>query len=281
MEDVPREVVEQALVSLGVTEVEALRGGAQKSVTLVDRGEERLVLKVIAIGASNPDSIKRAEREVELLSAISNPHVVAVASELIEIGNPPTGAAWLEEFLDGDDLTPSLQTGPWTWNETARMAKDVARGLGAAHAKKVVHRDLSPNNIRRLSNGSYKVMDFGFARHTLRSGLTIAGQPGTPGFASPEHLHTFSGAPTAASDVFCVGILMYAALAGVLPIPYRGDDADYTLRLINTRIIDIAEYRPDLSDQQCALIRRCLHPQPARRFLNGNRLAQAIEEILP
>lgn len=114
MDDVPREVVEQALASLGVTEVEALQGGAQKSVTLVDRGEERLVLKVIAIGASNPDSIKRAEREVELLSAISSPYVVAVASELIEIGDPPTGAAWLEEFLDGEDLTPSLRSGPWT-----------------------------------------------------------------------------------------------------------------------------------------------------------------------
>lgn len=279
MEDVPREVVVQALTALNVTEVAALRGGAQKSVTLVDRGNERLVLKVISIGASNPDSIKRAEREVELLAAISSPYVVAVASELIEIGDPPVGAAWLEEYLDGDDLTPSLQSGPWTWKETMAMARDVARGLGAAHVKRVVHRDLSPNNIRRLSNGTYKVMDFGFARHTLRSGLTIAGQPGTPGFASPEHLHSFSGAPTAASDVFCVGILMYTALSGELPIPFKGDDADYAVRLINTRIVDIAEHRPDLSDQQSAFIRKCLHPQPARRYLNGNRLAQAIEEL--
>ncbi|MFG2573181.1 serine/threonine-protein kinase [Streptomyces sp. NPDC048481] len=280
MDDVPRVLVEQALTTLGVTEVAPLRGGAQKAVSLVDRDGERLVLKVISIGASNPDSIKRAEREVELLSAISSPYVVAVASELIELGNPPTGAAWLEEFLDGDDLTPSLQTGPWTWNETAMMARDVAKGLGAAHVKRVVHRDLSPNNIRRLSNGTYKVMDFGFARHTLRSGLTIAGQPGTPGFASPEHLHNFSGAPTAASDVFCVGILVYTALSGQVPIPYAGDDADYAIRLINARIVDIAEHRPDLTDRQCALIRKCLHPQPARRYLNGNRLAQAVEELM-
>jgi serine/threonine-protein kinase len=280
MDDVARELVEQALTTLGVTEVAALRGGAQKAVTLVDRNEERLVLKVISIGASNPDSIKRAEREVELLSSINSPYVVSVASELIEIGSPPTGAAWLEEFLDGDDLTPSLQAGLWTWNETAQMACEVAKGLGAAHVKRVVHRDLSPNNIRRLSNGTYKVMDFGFARHTLRSGLTIAGQPGTPGFASPEHLHNFSGAPTAASDVFCVGILMYAALSGILPIPYAGDDAEYALRLINARIVDISEHRPDLSEPQCALIRKCLHPQPARRYLNGNRLAQAIEELM-
>ncbi|MEU0838179.1 serine/threonine-protein kinase [Streptomyces sp. NPDC005962] len=279
MDDVPRALVERALSSLGVTEVAALRGGAQKAVTLVDRNGERLVLKVISIGDSNPESIKRAEREVALLSSISSPFVVAVASELIEIGTPPTGAAWLEEFLDGDDLTPSLKAGLWTWNETKSMARDVAKGLGAAHRKRVVHRDLSPNNIRRLSNGTYKVMDFGFARHTLRSGLTIAGQPGTPGFASPEHLHNFSGAPTAASDVFCVGILMYAALSGRLPIPYEGDDADYALRLLNARIVDIVEHRPDLVDRQCALIRKCLHPQPARRYLNGNRLAQAIEEL--
>jgi len=122
-------------------------------------------------------------------------------------------------------------------------------------------------------------MDFGFARHTLRSGLTIAGQPGTRRYASPEHLHSYSGAPTAASDVFAVGILMYAALTGAVPIDYYGDDADYFRRLRDVEFVDVAKIRGDLTPEQYALLRRCLHRQPARRYLNGGRLAEALEEL--
>lgn len=138
---------------------------------------------------------------------------------------------------------------------------------------------LSANNVRHLTDGNYKVMDFGFARHTLRSGITVAGQPGTPGFASPEHLHPYSGAPTAASDVFCTGILMYAALTGQLPIPWRGDEADYVRRLLAVQIAPVTSIRRDLTPPQAQLVMRCLHRQPARRYLNGNKLAAAIEEM--
>ena len=272
-------LISEALGKLGATEVQVLSPGAQKQVRLVDRDGERLVLKVIEIGSSAPEALKRAEREVELLGALDSHHVVKVASDLIELGAPVRGAAWLEEYLDGQDLTAALEAGVWTWEDASKLGLHVALGLGAAHQKGVVHRDLSSNNIRQLADGSYKVMDFGFARHTLRSGVTVAGQPGTPGFASPEHMHPYSGAPTAASDVFCTGILMYAALTGAVPIPYRGDDADYARRLMAVQIVPIERLREDLTPSQAGLVTRCLHPQPARRYLNGNKLAVAIEEM--
>jgi serine/threonine-protein kinase len=120
-------------------------------------------------------------------------------------------------------------------------------------------------------------MDFGFARYTLRSGLTVAGQPGTPGYLSPEHLNAYSGVPMPASDVFGVGILMYQALTGQVPIPFLGDELDYLQRLSRVEILDIAAARTDLSDPQAGLVRRMLHPQPARRFINGGKLATALE----
>ena len=79
-----------------------------------------------------------------------------------------------------------------------------------------------------------------------------------------------------ASDVFGVGILMYAALTAELPIPYNGDDADYLRRLGKVEITDIGMKRTDLTQPQLAIMRRMLHPQPARRFLNGRRLADAL-----
>jgi serine/threonine-protein kinase len=203
---------------------------------------------------------------------------VKVARDLVELGDPPDGVAWLEEYLEGDDLSDVL-TGRWDWDATKAMALDVARGLSALHRSRVVHRDLSANNVRKLADGRYVVMDPGYARHTAKSQLTAAGQPGTPGFLSPEHLQGYSGAPTAASDIFGVGILMQLLLAGALPIPYTGDIGDYAARLASVTVNDIGAARPDLEESAVAVIRRCLHPQPARRYRNGTRLAEELEGL--
>lgn len=272
-------LVADACAELGVTDVREIGApGGQKAVRQVTQQGRDLILKVVALRASSPASLKRAEREVELLQSLASPHVVRVESDLATIGSPARGAAWLEELLDGGDL-PAYLGSQWTWAEAAELGYQVADGLAAAHAAGVIHRDLSPNNVRRLSNGTYKVMDFGFARHTLRSGLTAAGQPGTLGFLSPEHLNAYSGGPMPASDVFCVGILMYAALVGEWAIPYNGDEADYFRRLAKVQVTDIALKRPDLTDKQLAVMRRMLHPQPARRFVDGRRLASALDTL--
>jgi serine/threonine-protein kinase len=279
MPEVDESLIKDALEALDVEEVKELRTGGQKVVRLVRKEEAPLVLKVIPVSSSTPDSLRRAEREVSFLRSLDSPNVVRVVSELVELGEPVQGAAWLEEYLDGEDLANTF-TAPWSWPETATMGIHVARGLSVAHSNAVVHRDLSANNVRRLSDGTFKVMDFGFARYTLRSGLTVAGQPGTRGYMSPEHIRAYSGAPTAASDVFSVGILMFQALTQTVPIPYEGDDAKYIKKLTNLDIPDIAHLRPDLPASAVSILRRCLHPQPARRFLNGARLASALEEAV-
>lgn len=272
------ELVHDAAATLGVTVVRPLKQGGQKTVLLATRDADTVVLKVISIGSSMPDALARARREVELLQTVEHPNVVSVASDLVEIGEPAHGAAWLEEFLEGDDLGDVLGD-KWDWPDVLAMATDVASGLGALHAVKVVHRDVSANNIRRLPDGRHVVMDPGFARHTERSRLTVGGQPGTPGFMSPEHLLGYSGAPTAASDVFSVGILMFIALTGEQPIPFRGDPADYVRRLSAVETADLAALRPDLESEALAVVARCLHPQPGRRYRNGEILAQSLREL--
>jgi serine/threonine protein kinase len=275
---VDQQLIDAAAGALNVTVVEALKEGGQKTVLLAERTGERFVMKVIATGSTLPDALKRATREVELLKSIDHPNVVKVASELVELGETPDGVAWLEEHLEGEDLSEAL-TERWEWDGTKAMALDVARGLSAMHDVKVVHRDLSPNNVRRLTTGRHVVMDPGYARHTEKSQLTGHGQPGTPGFLSPEHLQAYSGAPTAASDVFCVGILMQLALTTELPIPYTGNQGDYAARLAAVTVTDIETARQDLDAPVLDAIRRCLHPQPARRFRNGSRLAGALENL--
>lgn len=274
-------LIAEACTALGVIDQGPIGApGGQKAVRRVSRSGDDLVLKVVALTAMSPTTLVRAEREVEFLKSLSSPYVVKVESDLIPLGNPTHGATWLEELLDGQDLG-ALLVGTWSWADAARLGHEVAKGLAAGHSKGVIHRDLSPNNVRRLSSGSYKVMDFGFARHTLRTGITVAGQPGTPGYLTPEHLNAYSGVPMPSSDVFGVGVLVYQALTGKVPIPYLGDDIDYAHRLQHAELVaDIGAERPDLSAGAQALVRRMLHPQPARRFQSGQKLAEALEPFV-
>src|ERR1700688_2510346 len=131
--------VDPALISdacngLGVTDVKEIGApGGQKAVRQVVRGGDDLVMKVVALRSSAPTTLKRAEREVELLKSLTSPHVVRVESDLITIGAPVRGAAWLEEFLDGGDLSAHLGS-QWRWTEAAGLGYQVADGLAAAHA---------------------------------------------------------------------------------------------------------------------------------------------------
>lgn len=233
------ELVTRAVAALDVTPVQELQAGGQKRVVLVELSDgpagDQVVLKVVSLTSSSPDALRRAQREVELLARLTDPHLVTVRSELVELGDPPDGVAWLEEFVPGEDLRAELGP-PWSWPKTRQLGIDVAAGLGVMHRIGVVHRDLSPGNVRLTPTGKAVVLDPGFARHTLRSGITVGGQPGTREHFSPEHLNTYSAGPSAASDVFCVGILMFMALTGQAPIPWRGDDADYIVRLSRVQL---------------------------------------------
>jgi eukaryotic-like serine/threonine-protein kinase len=270
------ELVAEACRLLGVTDLGHIGApGGQKAVRKVQGQNDVEVLKVVALSSAVPAALIRAEREVAFLRSLNCPNVVSVNSDLVRIGARPDAAAWLEELLSGQDLSQLLGA-QWSWADARALGIDVAEGLAGAHVQGVVHRDLSPNNVRRLSSGSFKVMDFGFARFTLRSGVTVHGQPGTPGFMSPEHLNPFSGAPVPASDVFAVGVLMYTALTGKVPIPHVGDDLDYARRLSTASMVDIATERPDLPVQAVEAIRRMLHAQPARRHRDGAMLADAL-----
>lgn len=267
----------EACAHFGAVPRRALKAGGQKVVHLVELGGRASVLKLVQVGRSEPTVLERAKREFDLLASLDHPNIVKVESELLLMGEPVEGAAWLEEYLDGDDFIDLLHT-PWSWDEVLELGLAVSSGLGALHDRGVVHRDLSGANVRKISSGGFKILDPGFARHTLRSGITVGGQPGTPGYMTPEHLQAYSG-PTPASDVYAVGTLMYAAATRNLPIPWLGDEADYVARLHAATFAPLEALRPDCPPPLLAVIRRALHPQPARRYRNGSRLHEALEAL--
>lgn len=269
-------VVDLAAGELDVSDLVRLREGGQKYVARCRVADGDAVLKVVSLqGVENTDEVlERARREVDLLVDIDHPNLVRIRHPLTNVGDPVVAVAWLEEYLDGEDLTDRLGV-PWPWPEARALGLDLARGLQALHERAVVHRDLSPNNVRCLRTGSYVIMDPGYARHLSRSTLTVVGQPGTPGFLSPEHLS--QNGPLPASDVFCVGILMFLALTGDLPFPLTADIAAYQEALRTQPAPRIRALRPSVPTDGAAVVDRCLDLQPARRFLDGGELADALE----
>jgi serine/threonine-protein kinase len=268
-------ILAAAEAALGIRNLSLFVSGGQKVVGTADSAKGRVIVKIIELLPPNAAiALERARREVAVLEAIDHPNVVRVESGLHELGSPTAAVCWLEEQLDGVDLN-GLPGGRGDWDTVAKMASDVLAGLTAFHQNSVVHRDLSPRNIRRLSSGDHKVMDPGIARLILETTITGAFDPGTPGYMSPEHVSPVTR-PSYASDVFAVGVLMYEGLAGQSPVPFVGDFPDYARRLRESQAPSVGLIRTDLTAQQIEFVDTCLQRQLARRFLDAQEALEAL-----
>jgi eukaryotic-like serine/threonine-protein kinase len=273
------ELLAASFDALGVENPQPLTQGGQKWVFGAELAGADVVVKIVKLptGPSAGVVLERAHREVELLAAVDSPYVVRVLSDAIEISDPPEAVAWVEERLGGNDLSGSLGPPSWGEDRVFELLNDVASALQACHDLAVVHRDLSPSNVRLLPSGRFVLMDPGYAKHLRLAALTGVFQPGTPGFRSPEHVP--GGDPSAASDVFCLGILAFYAMTGTFPIDPNVPDAEYNRLLRNTQAPSIAVLVPTVSSDLARIIDTCLQRQPARRYLDGKELLDALAQI--
>lgn len=260
--------------ALGVRSLVPLSQGGQKLVFAADMSGQDVVVKVVPVPLGPQGDIvrARAHREVELLAAVDSLHVVKVLTDAVELSAPLEAVTWVEQRLDGQDLGPLLRQ-RWEEADVRALLTDLGEGLAACHDLDVVHRDLSPGNVRRIGSGSFVLMDPGLARHLARTALTGHYQPGTDGFRSPEHVP--GGECVPASDIFALGILAYCALTGALPID--ASKPDYQVQLTSVQAASVRDKRADVSEPIARVVDRCLRLQPARRYLDGRELLLDIE----
>lgn len=270
------DLLKDAFAALGVTEVQPLRAGGQKWVFTAKLAGADCVVKIVHLAGPFADEARqRAHREVELLAGVDSQHVVGVMSDLVEVGSGPDVVCWVEERLTGDDLSTTLTVAPWPVADVERLIREVALGLAACHQQDVVHRDLSPGNVRRCDDDRFVLMDPGYARHLAKTALTGLYQPGTPGYMSPEHVP--GGSPSPASDIFMLGVLAYAAVTGALPLQPTGDMDNYYRELRDIDVPRVQNARPDVPDGLAAVIDRCLNRQPARRYIDADELLAGLD----
>ena len=191
-----------------------------------------VALKLVAPHlADDPRALRRFEREARAVAALAHPNIVA----LFDVGQEGGHAFAVLELLRGESLRERLARGPLSLPEALRVARDVARGMSAAHSAGLVHRDLKPDNVFLTTSGPAKILDFGIARvvgepaeasgastprdasgdgdSSVRpSSATVTGVMGTAGYLSPEQARGEPG--DARSDVFSFGCLLYECLSG-------------------------------------------------------------------
>ncbi len=240
------------------------RGGFGVVYEALDRDLGRAVAFKLLRGSVLPSS--REERllhEAEAAARLSHPNIVT----LYDVGRCEHGPYLVLELLRGRTLSQHLSTEPLALAEALRVTVEVARGLSQAHARGIVHRDLSPGNVFLCEDGGVKLLDLGMAQAFGRRKV----DGGTPAYMAPEQ---WRGAPEdERTDVFALGVMLYRMLAGENPFPDDEGRAASGGRPARQLAVPAA---PALAP----VVARMLAKDPVDRYRDAGEVAATLAPIL-
>jgi serine/threonine protein kinase len=247
------------------------------------RGRDLHMNRVVAVKVlqeaynTNPKFVRRFEREAKAASALQHPNIVQV----YDYGQADGNYYIVMELVEGTDLRRYLSSrGVLDVDRAIIIAQDVALGLGAAHRRGIVHRDVKPQNILVSRDGSIKLTDFGIVsvyqginpERLTTTGMTL----GTVQYYSPEQAQGEIVSP--AADVYGVGIVMYEMLTG--RPPFDGDSpVAVAWQHVQDAPIPPSQFNPAIPAALEEIILRCLEKVPEMRFRDGSQLARALEML--
>src|SRR5579863_495944 len=253
------------------------RGG----MATIYRGRDRRMERVVAIKvlrdiySTDAKFVTRFQREAKAASALQHPNIVQV----YDYGQTDGNYFIVMELIEGTDLRRYLRSrGVLDTERAIIIAHDVALGLGAAHRRGIVHRDVKPQNVLVGRDGSIKLTNFGIAsvyKDINAERLTTTGMTlGTVQYYAPEQAQGEIVSP--AADVYALGIVMYEMLTGKPPF-----DGDTPVSVAVRHIQDLPEpprkQNPKIPPGLEALILRCLEKDPRDRYPDGDALADALD----
>jgi hypothetical protein len=201
----------------------------------------------------------RVRAEVRAASRLDHPCVVA----LRDWGEDRECLYLVWELVEGPSLLEALRAGGPGDRGAVSIGEDVLSALAHAHARGVVHRDVKPANILLGPDGRARLSDFGVARLSGESRLTLTGGVvGTVAYMAPEQARGEGAGP--ASDVYSACLVVYEALAGSNPVA-GGSPAETARRAAAGAVPPLSRTRPDLPRRLCATVDAGLRPDPAGR----------------
>ncbi|MBW8768747.1 MAG: protein kinase [Gemmatimonadetes bacterium] len=239
-----------------------------------------VVVKVLSPDLALGISADRFEREIRTVAALQQANIVPVLTAGETDGLP----YYTMPFVEGESLRAHLGRGPMSVSEVVGIVKDVARALGYAHQRGIVHRDIKPDNVL-LSGGTAVVTDFGIAKaisaaRTSADGATltqVGTSIGTPAYMAPEQAAGDANVDHRA-DIYALGAMTYELLAGH---PVFSDRT--AQRMLAAHLSEsprpIGELRPDVPASLADLVMRSLAKDPDARPQSASEIVRTLDTI--
>jgi serine/threonine protein kinase/lipopolysaccharide biosynthesis regulator YciM len=242
-----------------------------------------VAIKVLQEDLAAYDSfVQRFLHEARATAYLNHPHAI----NIIDCGRDSDLVYLLMEYVEGRTLSQVMKDeGPFSAQRAARILNQVCAAVAEAHGQSIIHRDLKPDNImlqQVAGEADYvKVLDFGIAKvldEQKRGEAPVSRNIfiGTPEYASPEQCNTKS--PTALSDIYSLGVILYEMLAGAPP--FTGDPMEVMQKHVHTGPPPLRSARPDLSESIEQTVSRALSKNPTDRQQHVMQLAEEFDEAV-
>ena len=222
----------------------------------------------------NEELVRRFKNESKAISLLNHPNIIKV----LDVSITPTEKYIVVEYIDGITLKEYIENRKiLTVRETVRFTQTILDAIGYAHQNGIIHRDMKPQNVMLLRDGTIRIMDFGIARLSTANQHTVTDKAiGSVHYISPEQVKGKES--DARSDIYSIGIMMYEMLTGVLP--FTGDSAvNVAMKQVNetaklpSRIVDAV---PEGLEQ---IVMKAMEKNPADRYQSADEMIADLKRF--
>ncbi len=226
--------------------------------------------------ANQGEFLERFHREAQILLFLADPHIVRP----VEYGDDGDLHYIVMDYVDGTTLKEQIiASAPFSIDRALDVALQAAEGLNAAYTqKRVVHRDIKPQNILITTKNVVKLTDFGMAR--AQESVTLTGSNvfmGTPYYVAPEQADDSRNADIR-SDLYSLACVLFEMLTG--QVPYDGSNAvDVVVKHVRNPVPSVCDVRPELPAALDSFIQKAMAKSPAGRFQTPVEFIQRLEEL--
>ncbi len=260
------------------------RGGMGIVYQALDRQNGRMVaIKQLVLENIDPQKRRefhdRFKREAATSARLDHANIVRV----YDVAASAEEDYYVMEFLEGHSLRKELELrgGRMSAPELLPIVSQIAAGLAYAHSLNVVHRDVKPDNIFILKDGTVKLTDFGIARmvdyeqtHITKTGVML----GTLAYVSPEQLQDAKNVDHRA-DIFSLGVVSYEALSGKLPFTGEGI-AGTVIKILTSEAEPLHSLMPSVSVEVAAVVSKAIRKKARDRFMSVIDYAREFERAV-